>query len=86
MREEIGTAAGAIWHALETHGELSMSGLKKEVSLESPVFDWAIGWLAREHKIALTRDKRSWLIRLEGHSHNGTRSRAASSKTAAASA
>ena len=59
MHEEIGTAAGAIWDALNTRGEQSLSELKKAVKGKEPTFDWAIGWLAREDKIALTRDKRS---------------------------
>jgi len=86
MHEEIGTAAGVIWHALETRGELALSNLKKEVDIASPVFEWAIGWLAREHKVVLTKDKRSWLVRLEGYSSNGMASRAVStSNTASAS-
>jgi len=52
MNEEIGTAAGVIWQALNGKGELSLAQLKKEVKGKgkSPVFDWAIGWLAREAK------------------------------------
>jgi hypothetical protein len=71
MHEEIGTTAGAIWHALAKDGELTLSSLKQKVDSSSPVFDWAIGWLAREHKIVITKDKRSWFIRLEGQSTNG---------------
>ena len=48
MSEEIGTMAGAIWHALEANGEMTMAKLKKDVKATSPLFDWAIGWLARE--------------------------------------
>lgn len=66
MQDGIGATAGAIWHALEKNGETTVSSLKKEIDASSPVFDWAIGWLAREHKIILTKDNRSWLIRLEG--------------------
>ena len=43
--------AGAIWQALETNGETTLSKLKKELNAASPLFDWAIGWLAREDKI-----------------------------------
>ncbi len=32
MQEEIGTTAGAIWHALNTKGELSLAQLKKELN------------------------------------------------------
>jgi Winged helix-turn-helix domain (DUF2582) len=64
MGDAIGTAAGAIWHALEEKGELALSNLKKEVDVSPPVFDWAVGWLAREHKIVITKEKRSWRVRL----------------------
>ena len=64
MHEEIGTTAGAIWKALHTKGELSLSQLKKQTKAKTPVFDWAIGWLARENKIAIMQEKRSIRIRL----------------------
>jgi len=58
MQEEIGKIAGEIWRVLNEQGELSLQELKKEVAAESPVFDWAIGWLAREDKLAISREKR----------------------------
>ena len=66
MSEQIGTMAGAIWHALEANGEMTLSKLKKEVNAQSPVFDWAIGWLAREDKIMLTTEKRGMRVCLKG--------------------
>ena len=66
MSEEIGTMAGAIWHALEANGEMTMAKLKKEVKAPSPLFDWAIGWLAREGKIILTTEKRTIRVCLHG--------------------
>jgi Winged helix-turn-helix domain (DUF2582) len=54
MHEEIGTAAGSIWHALDGKNTLTLAQLKREVKGTSPLFDWAIGWLAREDKIAIT--------------------------------
>jgi len=65
MEEEIGKTAGAIWDALNTKGELSLSELKKAVKGKEPTFDWAIGWLARENQIAITPEKRSFRIRLK---------------------
>jgi Winged helix-turn-helix domain (DUF2582) len=65
MQEEIGITAGAIWQALDANGEMSLAALKKEVNGKAPIIDWAIGWLAREDKIVLTRQKRSYLIRLK---------------------
>ena len=64
MEEEIGKTAGAIWDALNTRGELSLSELKKAVKGKEPTFDWAIGWLAREDQIVITLEKypfRIWL-------------------------
>ena len=34
MKDEIGQMAGAIWHGLNTHGELSIARLKKLVEGE----------------------------------------------------
>jgi hypothetical protein len=65
MQEEIGFTAGAIWQALNSKGELSLEQLKKEAKAKSPLFDWAVGWLAREDKIAITPEKRSFLFRLK---------------------
>ncbi len=65
MKEEVGTTAGAIWNALNTKGELSLAQLKKEVNGKGPVFDWAIGWLAREDKIVIRPEKRSFRVRLK---------------------
>jgi hypothetical protein len=39
---------------LNTRGELSFAQLKKAVSAQGPLFDWALGWLAREDKIVIT--------------------------------
>ena len=66
MNEEIGTMAGTIWQVLETNGETTLSKLKKELNAPSPLFDWAIGWLAREDKVMLTAEKRSTRVCLKG--------------------
>ena len=65
MEEEIGITAGAIWQALNTKGELSLAQLKKAVNSKTTVFDWAIGWLAREGKIVITPQKRTFHLRLK---------------------
>ena len=66
MTEEIGAVAGAIWHVLDEKGEMTLAKLRKGIKAQGPIFDWAVGWLAREDKIALTRDKRTILICLKG--------------------
>jgi hypothetical protein len=64
MHEEIGTTAGAIWQALNNNGELSLPSLKQQVAAKSPVFDWALGWLAREDKVVISRQQRGYRVRL----------------------
>ena len=66
MQEEIGSTAGIIWHALNEKDELSLAQLKRKVNGKTPVFDWAVGWLAREDKIMITREKRSFCLHLKG--------------------
>lgn len=65
ITHEIGEAAGAIWHALDAQGELTLAKLKKEVAVEDTMFQWAVGWLAREDKIEIVREKRAYRIRLK---------------------
>lgn len=66
MQKEIGESAGAIWQTLNSKGELSLALLKKEVKGKAPIFDWAIGWLAREGKIVIMQAKRTFRVRLNG--------------------
>ncbi len=68
MNEEIGTMAGAIWHALEENGGTTLAKLKKQLNAQTPVFDWAIGWLAREDKIDIVQSGRSFWVSLKGMS------------------
>jgi hypothetical protein len=65
MQQEIGATAGLIYETLTRNGELSLAQLKKEVKAQAPVLDWAIGWLAREDKIQIEREKRSLRLRLK---------------------
>ncbi len=65
MQGEIASTAGIIWHALNDKGELSRAKLMKEVNGKTPVFDWAVGRLAREDKIVITSEKRSFRIQLK---------------------
>lgn len=63
--EEIGTVAGAVWNTLKGSGGLTLPKLKKRLHHKRHLVDWAIGWLAREDKIAITRGKRTLHLRLK---------------------
>ena len=65
MQDEIGTAAGLIWNQLRDRGEATVAQIKKATKLKTPIFDWAIGWLARENAVVITPKKTSYSIRLK---------------------
>ena len=65
MNEEIGIAAGRIWEALNSKGELTPAQLQKAAEVEEPLLSWAVGWLAREDKIDITRGKGGPRLRLK---------------------
>ena len=64
MNAEIGILAGKIWQTLESKGEMSVAALKKALGTREPAADWAIGWLAREEKIVLRRERNTVKIAL----------------------
>jgi hypothetical protein len=49
----IGTAAGEVWHLLKEKGRMSLRALERGVPEPRPRVLMAIGWLAREGKLAL---------------------------------
>jgi len=53
---EIGSAAGKIYDLLKTNGEMSIPRLMQKTGLKEYHIQQAIGWLAREEKVALSRD------------------------------
>ena len=61
----IGETAGAVWRTLDEHGPLSMAKLVKEVGAPRDLVMQALGWLAREDKIAID-DSRTKVVSLRG--------------------
>lgn len=52
MKEKIGTNAGKVWEVLDTTGKMTLKELKKATKLTEKDMYAALGWLAREGKIA----------------------------------
>lgn len=61
----VGETAGKVWHALNDEGPQTLSALKKRINGSGPLVELAVGWLAREDKIAITQVKKSLEIRLK---------------------
>ena len=64
MTQEIGLMAGKVWQTLETKGEMSLAALKKTLGTRELTADWAIGWLAREDKLVLRKERNTVKIAL----------------------
>ena len=65
MNAEIGDAAGVVWRYLDGHGEATLSQLKRETELSDQLLLMAVGWLAREGKLTVTKHKRALRVRLD---------------------
>ena len=55
MITEIGIIAGDIWHFLDQHGEVSLSGLVKGIDKPRDSVLMSLGWLAREGHVILNQ-------------------------------
>lgn len=54
MITEIGIVAGDIWHFLDQHGEVSLSGLVKGIGKARDNVLMSLGWLAREGHVIVS--------------------------------
>jgi hypothetical protein len=63
--DKIGELAGRIWRTLDEEGELRIATLKKQVAAPDALVSMALGWLAREDKIEVTPDGRTFRVRLK---------------------
>jgi hypothetical protein len=56
--EQIGDAAGLVWHHLNDNGPRTLAQLAKEIDAPRDVIMQAIGWLAREDKVTIEEEAR----------------------------
>jgi len=52
MKAKIGVTAGRIWEILKKNSEVSVAQLPKALNEKDALVHQALGWLAREDKIA----------------------------------
>lgn len=64
MVEKIGTNAGKVWTLLDEAGTQNVKELKKLSKLTDKDLFAAIGWLAREGKVALEEQEKELLVSL----------------------
>jgi len=62
---QVGDAAGEVWRLLDQGGPQTLAQLRKKLDGGSELLDFAVGWLAREDKLEILREKKSILLRLK---------------------
>ncbi len=62
--EQIGDTAGMVWHYLNENGARSLTQLAKDIDAPRDVIMQAVGWLAREGKLAIEESRKQKLISL----------------------
>jgi hypothetical protein len=60
--ENVRAVAELIFDVLYREGDMKIENLKQEVKHDSPVFDWAIGWLLGKGDIEMVSSGRSFTI------------------------
>ena len=65
MTDKIAHTAGLIWHTLNGKGPAKFTALQRQVKVPAALLHMALGWLAREDKVELTPNGRSFYIRLK---------------------
>jgi len=63
--QKIGETAGVVWRYLHEEGAVSLTTLIRELDEPRDLVMQALGWLAREDKIAIQVEKRKQTIALK---------------------
>jgi hypothetical protein len=65
IKEQVGNAAGEVWRQLDQSGPQTLAQLKKKLNGNSELLGFAVGWLAREDKLDILKEKKSIVLRLK---------------------
>ena len=64
MITEIGIVAGDIWHFLDQHGEVTLTGLIRGIDKSRDNVLMSLGWLAREGHVLLRQTGADYRVSL----------------------
>jgi len=65
VNSQVGETAGRVWHTLSSAGPQTLAQLKKKVDGSGELLGFGLGWLAREDKIEIVPEKKSFRVRLK---------------------
>ena len=63
--EQVGDTAGKVWNMLNDHGPQTVAQLKKRLNGSGELLGFALGWLAREDKVDISQEKKSFKVALK---------------------
>jgi len=64
VKSQVGVTAGQVWQALVNGGPQTVAELKKKLNGSGELVNFALGWLAREDKIEMAPEKRTFRVKL----------------------
>jgi len=65
VNSQVGETAGKLWQALSSAGPQTLAQLKKKVDGSGELLSFGLGWLAREDKVEIVQEKKSFRVRLK---------------------
>jgi winged helix-turn-helix protein DUF2582 len=65
INAQVGETAGKVWQALSSGVPQTLAHLKKRLNGSNELTSFALGWLAREDKIEIIPDTRSFRVQLK---------------------
>ena len=64
LKSEIGKTSGEIWKFLSKNGTTPLAAISQEMKLKPEITTMAVGWLAREDKVHLSREAKTTYVQL----------------------
>jgi hypothetical protein len=65
LKQAVGETAGKLWQTLSANGPQTLAQLKKKVDGSSELVNFALGWLAREDKVEIVQEKKTYRAQLK---------------------
>lgn len=61
----VGETAGKVWELLAEEGPQTLAQIKKKIKDSNELLPFALGWLAREDKVEIRPDKKTYQVQLK---------------------
>jgi hypothetical protein len=65
LKSQVGETAGHVWNLLSRDGPQTLVQAKKKLNVPGELLNLAIGWLAREDKVDIIQEKKSFRVKLK---------------------